>query len=265
MGGPDRVFDVRPGSRAVLARLTIAGGSIDDSGGGIQNAGTLLVSHSTIRENDAFGDGGGIYSTGKLTVAKSTIAGNLAFNSGGGIASSGSLRVINSTLSHNRVIDPFMANRGGGLRNTGISADLLNVTINKNETAVGGTGGGIVNDGGSVRVRNVIVANSPDQANCEGPITSAGHNLDSGSTCGFTDPGDLSDTDPQLGPLADNGGPTDTHALLAGSPAIDAGTNDRCPLTDQRGVARPQDGDGDGKAFCDMGAYEKRPESPQPH
>jgi CSLREA domain-containing protein len=253
----DRVFDVRPGANATLARLTIAGGSIDDSGGGVRNGGTLVVTQGTIRDNDAFGDGGGIYNTGKLRVSRSTIAGNLAFNSGAGIGNAGELQVVNSTVSHNRVIDPFMANRGGGLRNTGISADLLNVTINRNETAPGGTGGGIVNDGGTVRVKNVIVANSPAHANCGGLLTSAGHNIDSGNTCGFTDPGDLSGTDPRLGPLANNGGPTATHALLAGSPAIDAGANGPCPGTDQRGIPRPQDGDGDGTVVCDMGAYEK--------
>jgi hypothetical protein len=67
-----------------------------------------------------------------------------------------------------------------------------------------------------------------------------------------------------LGPLADNGGPTETHALLAGSPAIDAGLNAPCPGTDQRGVARPQDGDEDGDAVCDSGAYELGGEEPTP-
>lgn len=82
-------------------------------------------------------------------------------------------------------------------------------------------------------------------------MTSLGHNLDSGSTCGFASPGDLSNTDPKLGPLQNNGGFTATHALLPGSPAIDAGSPDCPPLAiDQRGVARPQ-----GPA-CDIGAYE---------
>jgi hypothetical protein len=87
-------------------------------------------------------------------------------------------------------------------------------------------------------------------------MTSLGHNIDSGASCGFTSPGDLGNTDPQLGLLADNGGPTDTHALLPGSPAIDAGINANCPDEDQRFIARPQDGDGDATAVCDIGSYE---------
>ena len=90
-----------------------------------------------------------------------------------------------------------------------------------------------------------------------GTSTSQGHNLDSGNTCGLAGPGDLVDMDPQLGPLQDNGGPTPTQALLPGSPAIDAGGDD-CPppATDQRGFPRPEDGNGDGMATCDIGAFE---------
>jgi CSLREA domain-containing protein len=252
-GGLDRVFDVQPASSATLSGLAIGGGNVDGSGGAIQNEGSLTVTRSTVRDSSAFGDGGGIYNSGTLRLTLSTVFGNQAFNSGGGISNNGALRAVNSTLSGNRVIDPFGADRGGGLRSTGGSVEMLNVTINVNEA---GTGGGIVNDGGTVSVRNVIVANSPGHANCEGPITSAGHNLDSGATCGFTGPGDLSNTDPLLGPLANNGGPTNTHALLPDSPAVDAGTNNSCPDTDQRGVPRPQDGDGDGMPVCDMGSVE---------
>jgi hypothetical protein len=233
--------------------LTIQGGSIDGNGGGIHNGGTLVVDSSTIRRNFAFGDGGGIFNSGTLLVRQSTIAANTVFNSAGGISNAGTLMVVNSTLSGNRIADEFGANRGGGLRVLLGEASLLSVTVVHNQA---GTGGAIVNDGGSVRVRNVIVAKNPARANCEGPITSEGHNLDSGTTCGFTGPGDLSNTGPQLGPLANNGGPTNTHALLPGSPAIDAAPNDGCPGTDQRGVRRPRDGDGDGTAGCDMGAYE---------
>ena len=81
-------------------------------------------------------------------------------------------------------------------------------------------------------------------------MTSQGHNLDSDNTCNLSSVGDLPNTDPLLGPLQDNGGPTETHALLPESPAIDAGDNAACPSTDQRGIIRPQ-----GSA-CDIGAFE---------
>ena len=113
-------------------------------------------------------------------------------------------------------------------------------------------------------LRNTIVANSHVGGDCGGgPITSEGYNLDSDGTCGFNAIGDLSSTDPLLGPLQGNGGPTLTHALLPGSPAIDGGSPAACigpwghPLTtDQRGEVRPADGDGECTFICDIGAYE---------
>jgi hypothetical protein len=83
-----------------------------------------------------------------------------------------------------------------------------------------------------------------------------GYNLSSDSYCSFTQPGDLQNTDPSLAVLEDYGGPTLTHALLPGSPAIDSGTDTGCPATDQRGIARPFDGDNDGTPVCDRGAFE---------
>ena len=82
------------------------------------------------------------------------------------------------------------------------------------------------------------------------PSLSLGNNLDSDGTCGLTGAGDLPNTDPLLGPLAANGGPTLTHALLPGNTAIDTGDDDSCPATDQRGVVRPP------RAACEIGAYE---------
>src|SRR5262249_745180 len=94
-------------------------------------------------------------------------------------------------------------------------------------------------------------------------FTSNGHNLESGNTCKFTAPTDFINTNPLLGPLAKNGGPTRTHALLSASPAIDTGDPGTCPPTDQRSIVRPQDGDGNGGAGCDIGAYRVRGGAPQ--
>src|SRR5262249_20347535 len=100
---------------------------------------------------------------------------------------------------------------------------------------------------------NTIVAgNTP--SDCQGIVASSGNNLDGAASCALAAAGDLSRVDPVLGPLADNGGPTRTHALMAGSPAIDAGAG--CPATDQRGMPRPRDRTGDGTALCDIGAFE---------
>ncbi len=108
-------------------------------------------------------------------------------------------------------------------------------------------------DGGAIDLKDTIVANNPSEETAFlSALFSLGNNLDGDGTCNLAPGlGDLVSTDPRLGPLADNGGPTETHALLAGSPAIDAGSDD-CPppATDQRGVARP-----DGAA-CDIGAFE---------
>jgi len=108
-------------------------------------------------------------------------------------------------------------------------------------------------------IESSIVANNWP-SNCRPSIRlrelSAGHNLSSDGSCAFTAPSDLQNTDPLLLPLADNGGSTPTCALAPDSPAIDA-AGLRCASTDQRGVRRPQDGDGDGTAACDVGAFER--------
>ena len=116
-----------------------------------------------------------------------------------------------------------------------------------------------------MRLRNSIIAQNSSAA---GPrdchvkdqiIESTGHNLDSDGSCFLAAAGDLPARDPLLGPLADNGGPTETQALLPGSPAIDAGAAEGCPQHDQRGIARPQG------AGCDIGAFERVPHRQAPH
>jgi len=98
-----------------------------------------------------------------------------------------------------------------------------------------------------MRVESVLVSGDPLN-NCSGSLTSLGHNLDDGHTCGLNASGDLSDTNPLLGEPGYFGGPTRTVPLLPGSPAINHGENAGCPLTDQRGLLRV-----DG---CDIGAFE---------
>lgn len=135
---------------------------------------------------------------------------------------------------------------------------LTNVTINANAAVTDG-GGIFVDSASSVAMKNTIIANSSGAPDCTGTtITSPGHNLDSDNSCSLTGAGDLPDRDPLLGPLASNGGPTQTHALNAGSPAIDAADNVGCPSTDQRGVARPQG------PTCDIGAFELQQATPTP-
>lgn len=126
-----------------------------------------------------------------------------------------------------------------------------------------GSPGDISNYGAIILIDTIVADNANASCFNEGARHSAGHNLDGGDTCGFGSTGDLTDTNPQLGPLQDNGGlPTSlgqtpwTHALHGGGPAIDAGPEVGCPATDQRGIARPMDGDFDDTARCDVGAYE---------
>jgi hypothetical protein len=252
------VFEVGSGAKLTLSTLTVAH-STAFRGGGIHNSGTLEVSNSTLSDNRAGGAGGGIYNlAGTVTVSNSTLSGNSANSSesGGGIFNyQGTLEVSNSTLSGNS------APTAGGIYNAG-TATVSNSTLSGNSaTLFGGgidnlgmlevsnstlsdnsapNGGGIQNGGGATAtLKNTIVAKSLSGGSCSGIITNGGYNLDSDNTCFFgTNNNSLSGVDPMLGPLADNGGPTKTHALLAGSPAIDKG-NSFSATTDQRGLPRP--------------------------
>lgn len=225
-------------------------------GGGILNssAGTLTVSNSTISSNYAEYDGGGIYNRGTVTVSNSTLSQNNG-NYGGAIYSAGLVILRNSTLSSNQARD-----RGGGIYNASGGVAWVSSSTLSGNSASGSTtsGGGVYNDG-IMRLRNVIIANSAAGGNCRGTITSLGYNLSSDNTCSLTQPTDQTNTDPLLGPLQNNGGPTETHALSSDSPALDRIPPAACidllgdPVTtDQRGViTRPQG------ANCDIGAFER--------
>jgi hypothetical protein len=136
---------------------------------------------------------------------------------------------------------------------------LTSSTVTGNTAGNTSPGGIFTDTGATTVVSHTIVAKNTVTgitSDCEDPLTSLGHNIESGSTCGFTQPGDRQNTDPLLGPLAANGGWTRTHAPLPGSPAIDGGSPGACPAADQRGVPRPLDGDASAAAACDVGAVE---------
>jgi len=296
-GGLNTVVTISSTSAHVsLSKVTIRNGNIAGfhAGGGIDNIGTMMVNKSAITGNTTC-FGGGIYNGGTLTVNNSTIKGNsvhhlgLCRGFGGGIANRGTLTVNNSTVSGNRGYDAQYGTVGGGIYN-GATLTINNSTISGNGVG-GGTngyksqGGGIFNGGtltinngtlsgngatsgggiynpGAATLQNSIVTNSSSGGNCSGSVTSHGYNLSSDGTCNFDGTGDLNNTDPLLGPLQNNGGPTQTMALLSGSPAIDSGNPSGCTdgqghllKTDQRGAPRP---DTEDTAGCDRGAYERQ-------
>jgi hypothetical protein len=255
-------------------------------GGGIYNTGTLTLDRVAMVGNNADG-GGAVFSVpgSYITIRDSLLAHNTAFEAGAIRFDSGG-ELLNSTITANTLLPlpnqsyveqpkllaalgDELTGYGGGIDHRG-GADLVivNSTITGNHAIKGGGG---LNSGQAyaavsdqtaiarVRLLNTIIAGNTSNAgpgNCNVQdmiIQSAGHNLDSDGSCFLTAPGDLPKHNPLLGPLAYNGGPTETQALRPGSPAIDAGTADGCPQYDQRGVARPQG------AGCDIGAYERTP------
>jgi hypothetical protein len=227
-------------------------GFLPPFGGGISNdGGTLTIQNTTISENTVAGSGwgGGVSNAGSLTAINSTIRGNTG-STGGGIF--GGATIINCTISGNRAVF-----EGGGIYGGGT---ISNSTISGNMTTVGhGRGGGISGGGtitnstisdnlaingssicatGTVQLGNTILNSGANIFLLGGTVTSHGYNLSDDDGGGFlTGPGDQINTDPLLGPLQDNGGPTSTHELVPGSPAIDAGDPNFTPppLYDQRG------------------------------
>ncbi len=251
-------------------------------GAALYNSGTMQLDNVSLTLNRSTGCGGGLFNKkGTVQFTNATINGNRATNSGGGVFNEGgTVGLTNVTVSNNRVTNigggifsyrivnlhnvTISGNRSlyysGGLYSDGGTADLGNVTISGNRSQFGAAlYSNLFLGAGMATLRNTIVSGNTPQ-NCDGnALTSLGHNLDSGVTCGFAADGDLNNLDPRLGPLRQNGGFSRTRALLASSPAIDAGDNASCGATDQRGASCPADGNSDGLATCDIGAYEAQP------
>jgi hypothetical protein len=260
-----------------VSNSTLSGNTAKE-GGAIAAFGTVTVSNSTLSGNSAVSAGGGIYNFGILTVSNSTLSGNqgsgvvsdlfatltvsnstLSGNTGVGIFTDGTLTVSNSTLS---------GNTGGGILSGGDKPiTLTNVTLTANRSSVGG-GGLAVFTALKVSLHNTLIAGNfhgatgtiPDDVfgqldpGGDNNLIGDGTNMSglvngvNGNQVGTAD----NPIDPRLGPLADNGGPTLTHALLPGSPAIDAGNNAYATDFDQRGPGFPRIVNG----TIDIGAFE---------
>jgi CSLREA domain-containing protein/uncharacterized repeat protein (TIGR02543 family) len=244
----DRIFTTFGGQLLTIDGLTLTGGFVDSpgagsatSGGAISTSvsGPLTLTDSTVVDNRADGIGGAISTAGNATISNSTIAHNTSTELGpGGAAASGTLTLDHSTVS---------GNVGDADGRTGLG----NLPVG----GVAAFGGGA-----SITTHNSIIAgnseNAPDvdRPDCSGTVSSTGGNV-IGSTAGCTFTAQASDSTndpagPGLSSLNDRGGPTQTHGLLAGSPAIDRGVAP-CAVTDQRGVTRAGLGNS-----CDSGAFE---------
>ncbi len=252
-GAAYRVFTVDSGATVGISGLTVRNGQ--DSG--ITNAGTLTLSNATISDNSA-GEGGGLYNSGTATVTACTFTRNYGDWSGSALYNIGTLTLSNSTVSGNTCTSTDDWWGGYGSIGSEGTTVITSCTISGNT----GNSGGIFTDWasyiGTLKLRNTIVTGNTF-SDIVGDIVSLGHNL-IGSTSYSNgvrpDLGDQLNVNPLLGPLQDNGGPTFTQAVLPGSPAIDTGDNTNAPATDQRGLPRIVDGNGDGTATIDIGAYE---------
>ena len=266
-------------SNPTMNSVTLTGNSAQSGGGMFNLYSNPSLSSVTFSANSATIRGGAVYNDDSSPqLANVTFTGNTAITSGGAVFNEDSFPILNNVLfSGNLATGDFGS--GGGMSNSYSSPTLTNVTFSGNSAVY--YGGGMVNDDSSPTMTNItfignsagngggmanlfsstnpVVTNSilwgntPDQIFNQ-PLSTVTITY-SDVQGGWAGTGNIN-ADPLLGPLADNGGFSFTHALGAGSPAIDAGDPTNCPATDQRGVPRPVDGDGVDGARCDMGAYE---------
>ncbi|WP_204104188.1 MULTISPECIES: CHAT domain-containing protein, partial [Spirulina sp. CCY15215] len=240
----------------MLTNSTVSGNSAPQIGGGIYGAGAspLTLTNSTVSDNLSSAQGGGIHSVlgSTLTLTNSTVSGNSSNIQGGGINSLGTLTLTNSTISGNS-----SGSFGGGIHSVA-GGTITNSTIAYNTAAT--NGGGIYRQNGTLDITNTIIAKNIANGtgnDLAGDFTGSTFNFNLiGNTSGATNltlgGGNITGVDPQLLPLANNGGATQTHALNSTSPAINRGRNNGAPPTDQRGFFRD--------SFTDIGAFELLPE-----
>jgi CSLREA domain-containing protein len=266
----DRVFDVLSGATLSASGLTITNGKVGttENGGGVRNNGSVTLTDAAVSGNVA-GDasscnsvGGGIANDATaLVLTRVAVLGNQASCDGGGIDTDlGTFTATDSTIAGNAMLN---VNAGGaGLDfDTGGAVQLTNDTVAFNTNTNAARPAGVFGSGsltGSGLEDTIIAANTPADCAVGTPVTVSAPNLDSDSNC-FTGSGAIHSTSPMLAAVANNGGPTDTVALLAGSPAIDRGDSSGETI-DQRGLPRPVDFSGlanfAGGNGTDLGAFE---------
>ena len=273
IGGNGTGIFISSASPTTITDSTISNNFVSNAsplnGGGIfinTNSGTVNLIRSTVSGNTARVSGGGIFTTGTgdLNITASTISNNGAGTNGGGIFNSGSLTTLtNSTVSGNS--GNGSASKGGGIFVVSSSLTLNNSTVSNNSVPTANFGGGIYNNGPNTAVitlDNTIIANSTSGGDCvrntTGIINASYSLIEQNPTCVNGTSSNNLMGDPNLGPLQNNGGPTLTHSLLAGSIAIDQGNS--ALATDQRGFTRPYDdptiGNAPGGNGSDIGSFE---------
>ena len=271
-GGATRLLQIGSKISVAINDLTLSGGRYlpdDGRGGAILNEGNLTMSQVAISNNTGI-EGGGIANlNGVLTMTGCLLNGNVALNSGGGILNNnGQVTLINSTLSGNSATGGAAnASGGGGLDSFGSAAtvllDCVTLANNSAPNVAGGNRAGLWLEEGALSIHNsVLYGNGAlDLQNDGGTLTSAGYNI-IGALSGSSGlaVNDRVGVNPQLGALADNGGSTLTHALLAGSPAINTGDPNIKDGFDQRGNGFPRVRGG----VVDVGAFEVQSDAATP-
>ncbi len=256
----------------IVAGSRIEGNEDMTLGGGIDALGASLtrVADSTVAHNKSGLGGGVLAAGGEFDLQNATVYANTATNGGGVYVSAGTeagrlFAATNSTISGNSATGDGGGVGGEGYPYVRLFSTMVTANVADSDGDGHGDGGGMFAAGNLFQLGDTILAANLDRGNeapdCSGSFFSAGYNLveiERGCQINGDLHSNIVGSDPGLLPLADNGGPTQTHKLAAGSPAIDVGNpvTNPCPFADQRGVIRPLDGNGDGVASCDIGSFE---------